>query len=48
MKKTGAEGARAKEGIKINEGLLALGNVINALGDEERLAKGERVHVVRN
>jgi hypothetical protein len=48
MKKTGAEGARAKEGIKINEGLLALGNVINALGDEEMLAKGERVHVVRN
>ena len=47
MKKTGAEGARAKEGIKINEGLLALGNVINALADEERLAKGERVHVVR-
>ena len=45
MKKTGAEGERAKEGIKINEGLLALGNVINALADEERLAKGERVHV---
>jgi kinesin family protein 4/21/27 len=35
MKKTGAEGARAREGIKINEGLLALGNVINALGDAE-------------
>lgn len=31
MKKTGAEGERAREGIKINEGLLALGNVINAL-----------------
>lgn len=46
MKKTGAEGTRAKEGIKINEGLLALGNVINALADEERIAKGERVHVV--
>jgi hypothetical protein len=46
MKKTGAEGDRAKEGIKINEGLLALGNVINALADEERLAKGGRVHVV--
>jgi len=45
MKKTGAEGERAKEGIKINEGLLALGNVINALGDEERLAKGEKIHV---
>lgn len=45
MKKTGAEGERMREGIKINEGLLALGNVINALGDEERLAKGEKVHV---
>ena len=45
MKKTGAEGERAKEGIKINEGLLALGNVINALADEERLAKEKKVHV---
>ncbi|KAL7540949.1 hypothetical protein ACHAXR_011794 [Thalassiosira sp. AJA248-18] len=45
MKKTGAEGERAKEGIKINEGLLALGNVINALADEERLARGEKIHV---
>ena len=45
MKKTGAEGERAKEGIKINEGLLALGNVINALADEDRLARGEKVHV---
>ena len=45
MKKTGAQGERAREGIKINEGLLALGNVINALADEERLSRGERVHV---
>lgn len=45
MKKTGAKGTRAREGIKINEGLLALGNVINALGDEERLVKGEKTHV---
>jgi len=45
MKKTGAEGERAREGIKINEGLLALGNVINALADEDRLARGEKVHV---
>ncbi len=45
MKKTGAEGERAREGIRINEGLLALGNVINALADEGRLARGERVHV---
>jgi kinesin family protein 4/21/27 len=45
MKKTGAEGKRAKEGIDINKGLLALGNVINALADDERLMKGEHVHV---
>jgi len=45
MKKTGAEGERAREGIKINEGLLALGNVINALADEDRLAKEKSVHV---
>ena len=46
MKKTGAEGERAREGIKINEGLLALGNVINALADEERLAKGGKAQHV--
>ncbi|KAI9189310.1 hypothetical protein H9P43_000741 [Blastocladiella emersonii ATCC 22665] len=40
LKKTNAEGARAKEGIAINSGLLALGNVISALGDESRLEKG--------
>lgn len=46
MKKTGAEGERAREGIKINEGLLALGNVINALADDERLQDGKKaVHV---
>jgi len=45
MKRTGAEGERAREGIKINEGLLALGNVINALADEERVSKGEKVYV---
>ena len=45
MKKTGAMGERAKEGIKINEGLLALGNVINALADDSRLAKGEKIFV---
>ena len=33
MKRTGAEGIRMKEGININVGLLALGNVISALGD---------------
>ncbi|KAI0244059.1 hypothetical protein L0F63_002707 [Massospora cicadina] len=36
LKKTNAIGGRAKEGIAINAGLLALGNVISALGDESR------------
>lgn len=31
LKKTLAEGERKKEGIQINQGLLALGNVISAL-----------------
>lgn len=35
-KKTQASGERLKEGININKGLLALGNVISALGDEQR------------
>lgn len=30
---------------QINVGLLALGNVINALADEERLAKGKQVRL---
>lgn len=45
MKKTGAEGERAREGIKINEGLLALGNVINALADQKKINEGKKVHV---
>ena len=36
LKRTNAEGNRKKEGISINQGLLALGNVISALGDENR------------
>ncbi|KAM9781132.1 kinesin family member 4 isoform X1 [Syngnathus typhle] len=36
QKKTKAEGDRLKEGISINKGLLALGNVISALGDESK------------
>ncbi|CAG8439661.1 5846_t:CDS:2 [Funneliformis caledonium] len=36
LKRTNAIGDRAKEGIAINGGLLALGNVISALGDESR------------
>jgi hypothetical protein len=38
LKRTHAQGDRAKEGIAINSGLLALGNVISALGDEARRA----------
>ncbi|KAM9312446.1 kinesin-like protein KIF21A isoform 1-T1 [Gastrophryne carolinensis] len=38
LKRTGATGDRAKEGISINCGLLALGNVISALGDKSKRA----------
>uniref|UniRef100_A0A5S6QWW8 Kinesin-like protein n=1 Tax=Trichuris muris TaxID=70415 RepID=A0A5S6QWW8_TRIMR len=41
LKKTQAEGKRMKEGIKINEGLLALGNVISALTETTK----SRVHI---
>ena len=41
-KRTGAHGQQLKEGIDINKGLLALGNVISALGDETKRGK---VHV---
>ncbi|ORY29191.1 kinesin-domain-containing protein [Neocallimastix californiae] len=34
VKKTGAEGLRLKESVKINSGLLALGNVISSLSME--------------
>jgi len=36
LKRTGATGDRAKEGISINQGLLSLGNVISALGDKAK------------
>lgn len=42
QKRTQAEGKRLKEGIDINKGLLALGNVISALGDDRKRGK---VHV---
>ncbi|KAI8093972.1 hypothetical protein BDF21DRAFT_331512 [Thamnidium elegans] len=42
LKRTAAEGDRRKEGININAGLLALGNVISALGDPSKKTK---VHV---
>ncbi|GFU16704.1 kinesin-like protein KIF21A [Nephila pilipes] len=38
LKRTGATGERAKEGISINCGLLCLGNVISALGDKTKRA----------
>ena len=38
MKRTGATGERAREGISINCGLLALGNCISALGDKSKKA----------
>lgn len=41
LKRTMAQGDRAKESISINSGLLALGNVISALGDESK--KGAHV-----
>ncbi|GAM28136.1 hypothetical protein SAMD00019534_113120 [Acytostelium subglobosum LB1] len=43
IKKTKAEGQRLKEGININSGLLALGNVISALGDTRRANKAKHV-----
>lgn len=36
QKKTGAVGTTFKEGVNINKGLLALGNVISCLGDENK------------
>ena len=36
LKRTGAVGDRMKEGININQGLLALGNCISALGGEKK------------
>ncbi|KAF5739785.1 chromosome-associated kinesin KIF4 isoform X3 [Tripterygium wilfordii] len=42
-KRTCAVGMRLKEGIHINKGLLALGNVISALGDEKKRKEGGHV-----
>jgi hypothetical protein len=48
-KRTGARGVRLQESIRINEGLLALGNVISALGDTRKQKKaeesGRNIHV---
>lgn len=43
LKRTGAQGQQLKEGIDINKGLLALGNVISALGDDQK--RGKLLHV---
>ena len=47
-KRTGAEGARLQEGIQINKGLLALGNVINALCENQHhvVRRGKEWHVL--
>ncbi|OQS03222.1 kinesin, partial [Thraustotheca clavata] len=45
LKKTMADGQRMKEGIQINVGLLALGNVINALGDESNQKRNDTTFV---
>lgn len=42
-KRTGAAGMRFKESVNINQGLLALGNVISALGDPRRRASVRHV-----
>eukprot|EP00578_Thalassiosira_sp_NH16_P001528 CAMPEP_0181141098 /NCGR_PEP_ID=MMETSP1071-20121207/35646_1 /TAXON_ID=35127 /ORGANISM="Thalassiosira sp., Strain NH16" /LENGTH=1449 /DNA_ID=CAMNT_0023228073 /DNA_START=59 /DNA_END=4408 /DNA_ORIENTATION=+ len=39
IKRTGAEGARMKEGININKGLFVLGQVVSALSEH-----GQRIH----
>ncbi|KAF8097045.1 hypothetical protein N665_0296s0028 [Sinapis alba] len=41
--RTGADGMRLKEGRHINSSLLALGNVINILGDERKRKKGGHI-----
>lgn len=45
LKRTAAAGERIKEGISINSGLLALGNVISALGDPSRAKSHTSSHV---
>ncbi|KAF7964953.1 hypothetical protein HWV62_1444 [Athelia sp. TMB] len=45
LKRTAAAGDRIKEGISINSGLLALGNVISALGDPSRSKSHTATHI---
>ncbi|RLN26124.1 hypothetical protein BBJ28_00019293, partial [Nothophytophthora sp. Chile5] len=44
VKRTNAQGARFKEGVNINRGLLSLGNVINALCEKSR-TQSSTIHV---
>ncbi len=46
MKKTGVEGERSQEGIKINEGVLELGNAIKMVIHKGRLIWAGRVYVL--
>lgn len=48
IKKTNTVGQTQKEGISINQGLLALGNVIAALTDEKKIAAGKQFIPYRN
>nr|KAJ3422817.1 Chromosome-associated kinesin kif4a [Polyrhizophydium stewartii] len=45
LKRTGAEGVRLRESVKINSGLLALGNVISVLGADRPARASETPHV---
>ena len=45
LKRTSALGDRLKEGISINSGLLALGNVISALGDPAKARQSSQFHL---
>ncbi|KAI9316029.1 hypothetical protein BX666DRAFT_2122305 [Dichotomocladium elegans] len=45
LKRTAAEGDRRKEGININAGLLALGNVISALADAGGSRRAAAAHI---
>ncbi|KAJ3275954.1 hypothetical protein HDV01_006821 [Terramyces sp. JEL0728] len=45
LKRTGAEGVRLKESVKINSGLLALGNVISILGGERPNENDRQNHI---
>lgn len=45
LKRTAAEGDRRKEGININAGLLALGNVISALASDQPHSNKKAAHI---